>query len=134
MSFSCGCDDSDWGIVAEVEGPWSGHKTIQCKECGCELAPGHIVHTTAMAEWLDEPFEDMDEEALDMVLADDNTVYTHTCERCADVESAIIDTGMCWYTGEMWESYLEWLNARGLSHHTGPGRHAARIQPMRRVR
>lgn len=54
MSFSCGCD-SDLGVVDEYERPWTGHKTIKCRECGCELARGHIVHTTIMAQWGDEP-------------------------------------------------------------------------------
>lgn len=134
MSFSCGCDDSDWGIVDEYEEIWTGHKTIRCKECGCELAPGHVVHTTIMAVFGEDPFEDMDEETLDLVLASDETIYTHTCERCADLESDIMDLGMCWYGGEMWGSYREWLDARGLPYRTDPGRHDARIHPIRRTR
>ena len=105
MGFSCGCDESELGIVDEYEKPWTGHKTIKCKECRCELAPGHLVHTTIWAEWWDEPFEDMDDDRLQEVLDDPDTDYFHTCERCADLQSAVFDTGMCIEFGTMWESY-----------------------------
>lgn len=122
MGFNCGCDDSDWGVVDEYEAPWSGHKNLKCRECGCELAPGHVVHTTIMAEWYDEPFEDMDDEKLDMVLADENTDYIYTCEKCAALGEAVSDTGMCWTIGELWDGYAEWLGMSQLSPKTRPGR------------
>lgn len=45
MGFSCSCDDSDWGLVTSYDSVWAGDKTLLCKECKCELAPGHAVHT-----------------------------------------------------------------------------------------
>lgn len=123
MSFSCGCDDSDYGVVMETEAPWNGHKTIKCRECGCELAPGHIVHTTVMAEWHEDgPFEDLDDETIDQVLADEETDYIHTCERCADLGDAVADTGMCWYFGELWNAYRDWMDMRNLPTRAEPGR------------
>lgn len=121
MGFSCSCD-FDSGVVLEEEKPWTGHKTIKCRECGCELAPGHVVHTVVMAEWWDEPFEEMEEERLEEVLASDDTSYFHTCEKCADLGDAIVDTGICWTFGELWEGYKEWLDERGLPSCAGPGR------------
>lgn len=122
MSFSCGCDESDWAIVDEYEAPWAGHKTIKCRECGCELAPGHIVHTTVLAEWWDEPFEDMSDELLAEVLSDEDTDYIHVCERCGDLSDAVVDTGMCYDLGALWNSYREWLDMQGLPMKAAPGR------------
>lgn len=122
MGFSCGCDDSDWGIVDEYVRPWAGHKTIKCRECGCELAPGHVVHTVVMAEWWDEPFDEMDDDRLAEVLASDDTDYIHSCERCADLGDAVSDTGMCWSIGELWDAYMEWIADRRVAMKTRPGR------------
>lgn len=122
MSFMCGCDDSDIGVVAEYEEIWKGHKTLKCMECGCELAPGHLVHTTVTAEWREEPFEDMEEEELQAVLDDPDTSYCHQCEKCADLGDAVGGTGMCYYYGELWSSFFEWLESMGLPVRTHKGR------------
>lgn len=125
MSFSCGCDDSDWGVVTEYTKPWDGTKTIKCKECGCEIAPGHTVNTTVMAEFREEPFEDMSEEELDEVLLADDTDFIHTCEKCADLADSVTGSGMCYYFGELWSSYFEWLEAMSLPVRTHKGRRSA---------
>lgn len=122
MGFSCGCYDSDWGVVDEYTAQWAGHKTVRCDECRCELAPGHVVHTTILAEWWDEPFEDMDDGQLAEVLADEETEYHYTCERCSDLADAVSGAGMCWYTGEFWAAYRDWLESRGLGDRTRSGR------------
>lgn len=122
MGFYCGCDDSDVGVVYTDTARWNDRKTIKCAECRCELAPGHLVRTTVMSEWWDEPFEDMDDVTLQEVLDSDETYYIHECERCADLGDAFLDTGMCWNIGEMWGSYRQWLEDRGIANMTRPGR------------
>ena len=124
MSFSCECNDSGLGVVAEYEKPWTGHKTIKCLECGCELAPGHLVHTVITAEWLDEPFDEMEESRFQEVLDSDDTFCAHSCERCADLSEAIRDTGICYYFGGFWDGYLDWMRSRNLGIRAIPGRHA----------
>ena len=68
-----------------------------------------------MAQWYEDPFEDMSDEQMVDVLADKATDYIHTCEKCADLVDAVSDTGMCWLIGGLWEGYFAWLELCQLS-------------------
>jgi len=107
MGFSCGCDDSDLEAVY-TEQVHSGHKTLCCCECGCEIAPGHVVATTMLVEYHEEgPFDELTDEQQEEMMEDAS--FFHSCERCSDLSDAFTDTGMCYQFGDMWDSYIEWL-------------------------
>lgn len=115
MSFFCGCEDSEYELAYEVHGPYTGHKTIRCPECRGEIAPGHEVREGVYVLTGDAPFDDLDEDTQDALLADPETHYrTIVCASCAELEDAFSDTGMCWYRGDFHESYLDWLAEQGL--------------------
>lgn len=111
MGFSCGCDDSDLEAVY-TEQVHTGHKTLRCCECKCEIAPGHVVNTTMFVDWHEDgPFEELTDDQQAELLEDAS--YYHACERCGDISDAFTDTGMCYQFGDMWQSYFDWLSDQG---------------------